>query len=211
MDGRGLTPSSGRPPASQASEAHERASTAQGSAAQKIPYYAGQVQTVPTAPAGRAENRGGTGKRTLYILGSGLLVAVIAAAAGWYLALQWQGRAETAETEYRQLEQALDASASDVTSLEERQRELAEEKARLEDERTVLATEKAALEEQQNELTTTLDTVTQIANLFSRCSEGYSQVIADLAADSVTPSTQATAQRAETACARGNSLIDSLP
>ncbi len=170
------------------------------------------LNTAPSQgmPAGDITPRpvsAGRGRKALVIVAS---VAAVLAVAGWVLAYFWFDRAQTAEDEYRFLEDAFALSSDDVSSLEDRQRELAEEKAAIEDEKTVLEVQQAELEAEQLELASVLDTVSQIANLFSSCSEGYSKVIADLTTGNVTAQTQEIARRADADCARGNALVRTL-
>lgn len=112
---------------------------------------------------------------------------------GFWLAAQWQGRAERAEDEYVALETQFGLSEADVKSLLATQQSLAADKAAVEDERVALEKEKADLESQQTAFVT-------IANKYGECSAGYSKVIADLQANIVTQSTIKTAQQADSAC-----------
>ncbi len=159
--------------------------------------------TAPTAPAPRKSKS----VKTLVVV---LIAAVALAAGGWFLAFNWNSRAEAAEDEYRRLESLLDASNSDVSSLEDRQRSLSEEKATLEDERIVLEAQAEALESRAEALDQQRATLSQIALNYNACSTGYSSVIADLTSGNVTQQTQQTIASADQACSRASSLVNSL-
>ncbi|MCC7076742.1 MAG: hypothetical protein IT198_06410 [Acidimicrobiia bacterium] len=137
-------------------------------------------------------------------------VGVLVGIWGFWLAFQWQDRAERAEDEYRTVAGQLGLSESDNQELVESQQKLAAEKAAIEDERVALETEKEQLEEQGRELSETLDLVAQVARKYNECSVGYSKVIEDLAADTVTDATVQTANAADAACTEAARLASRL-
>lgn len=146
--------------------------------------------------------------RWIWVMGALILVV---AAAGWYLAWSWHGRATRAEDEYRDIAQRLTSREGDVSSLTDRQRDLSAEKAQIEDERAALTAEKQQLETNQAELHSALDVVQRIAVAYQACSSGYVDVIRDLDASQVTPQTQQNLDRANASCDDATALIRQLP
>jgi len=140
-----------------------------------------------------------------------VVVLAVCAAAGWYLAFEWHGRATRAEDEYREVAGRLSSSEGDVTTLTDRQRDLAAEKARIEDDRAALEAEKQQLQANQQELSSALDVVQQIAAAYQACSSGYVSVIRDLDASKVTAQTQQNLDRANASCESATRLIQQLP
>lgn len=140
-----------------------------------------------------------------------IAVLAVVAAAGWYLAWSWHGRATRAEDEYRDVAGRLTSSEGDVSSLTDRQRDLSAEKAQIEDERAALTAEKQQLETNQAELQSALDVVQRIAVAYQACSTGYVAVIRDLDASKATPQTQQNLERANASCDSATALIQQLP
>lgn len=138
-------------------------------------------------------------------------VLAVVAAAGWYLAFEWHGRATRAEDEYRDVAARLSSTEGDVSTLTDRQRDLSAEKAQIEDDRAALSVEKQQLETNQQQLQAALEVVQEIAAAYQTCSNGYVAVIRDLDASSVTVQTQQNLDRANASCDRATRLIQQLP
>lgn len=157
----------------------------------------------PTAPSRSS-------RRTVWIAYVVAICGIALGVWGFWLAFQWQERAERAEDEYRTVAEQLGLSESDNQALVQTQQELAAEKASIEDERIALEKQKTLLEQQGEELASTLDLVAQVARKYNECSQGYSEVIDALAGDNVTNATVQTANLADAACSEADRLAQRL-